>query len=157
MENKNDINSNQSKSKTQENPHQEFEENLSVCDIMKDDTSEVIKKLESTMPVMFQGYSDLYKRYLHMLDDIFGTCYIAEKEFFDKLNLDQKILKQIKANSESIRKYYIKNIELSSNLFDQSMQAKISEVKWFDDYAHLMMESYARWLSNLNKSIKTFT
>ena len=154
MENKTDDNSNQSKFKTQESQQQESEENLSVCDIMKNDTSEVIKKLESNMPVMFQRYSDLYTGYLHMLDDVFGTCYIAEKEFFDKLNLDQKFLKQIKYNSESIRKYYIKNIELSSNLFDQSMQVKISEAKWFDDYAHLMMESYARWLSYLNKSIK---
>ena len=58
------------------------EENLSVCEIMKDDTSEVFRKMESQIPLLFQNYSNLYTRYLHMLDDVFGTCYIAEKEFF---------------------------------------------------------------------------
>jgi len=58
------------------------EEKLSICDIMKQDTSEVIKKMESKMPSMFQNSSDMYTKYLHTLDDIFGTCYIAEKEFF---------------------------------------------------------------------------
>ena len=150
------MDNNQSNSEIQENHQEKFNEELSVCDIMKNDTSEVIKKLESTMPIMFQNYSDLYTRYLHMLDDVYGTCYIAEKEFFDKLNLDNKILQQIKANSESMKKFYIKNIELSSNLFDQTLQTKISTAELFDTYAHLMMESYARWLSQLNKSIKTF-
>ena len=50
------------------------EEKLSICDIMKEDTSEVIKKMESQMPSQFQNYSDVYTEYLHMLDDIFGTC-----------------------------------------------------------------------------------
>ena len=86
------MNNNQSKSEPQENQHERLEKNLSVCDIMKNDTSEVIKKLESIMPMMFQSYSDFYTHYLHILDDMYGTCYIAEKEFFDKLNLDQNIL-----------------------------------------------------------------
>ena len=63
--------------------HDQQEEKLSICDIMKEDTSEVIKKMESKMPSMFQSYSDMYTKYLHTLDDVFGTCYIAEKEFFD--------------------------------------------------------------------------
>ena len=150
------MNNNQSKSEPQENQRERLEKNLSVCDIMKNDTSEVIKKLESIMPVTFQSYSDFYTRYLHIIDDMYGTCYIAEKEFFDKLNLDQKVLQQIKANSESIKKYYIKNIELSSNLFAQHMQSKISAVELFDTYTHMMMESYAKMLSQFNKSIKTY-
>ena len=81
--------------------HDQQEEKLSICDIMKEDTSDVIKKMESKMPSMFQSYSDMYTKYLHTLDDVFGTCHIAEKEFFDKLNIDQGILRQIKRNSES--------------------------------------------------------
>ena len=69
------------------------EENLSVCDILKEDTSEVIQKIESKMPSVFQRYSDMYSKYLHTLDDVFGTCYIAEKEYFDKLNLDREFLR----------------------------------------------------------------
>lgn len=62
---------------------------------------------------MFQNYSDLYTAYLHMFDDIFGTCYIVEKEFFDKLNIYQGILQQIKKNSETIQSYYTDNIDMT--------------------------------------------
>ena len=128
------------------------EENLSVCEIMKDDTSEVFRKMESQIPLLFQNYSNLYTRYLHMLDDVFGTCYIAEKEFFDRLNIDQGILKQVKENSESIKNAYIQNIEMSSTLFDQYVKMRIDMIKSFDNYAHVMMDSYANFLSQCNKS-----
>lgn len=129
------------------------EEKLSICDIMKEDTSEVIKKMESQMPSQFQNYSDVYTEYLHMLDDVFGTCYIAEKEFFDKLNLDQGVLRQMKQYSESIKKNYIENIEMSAKFFDDYVKMRISAIKSFDNYAHIMMESYAKMLSQFNKSI----
>ena len=127
------------------------EENLSVCEIMKDDTSEVFRKMESQIPLLFQNYSNLYTRYLHMLDDVFGTCYIAEKEFFDRLNIDQGILRQIKENSESVKNAYMQNIEMSSKLFDQYVKMRIDVIKSFDNYVHVMMDSYAKTLSNLNK------
>jgi len=98
------------------------EEKLSVCDIMKEDTSEIIKKMESKMPSLFQNYSDLYTKYLHLFDDIFGTCYIAEKEFFDKLNIDQGILRQLKANSESMKNNYIENIDMMMTLQPLTVQ-----------------------------------
>ena len=128
------------------------EEKLSICDIMKEDTSEVIKKMESKMPSMFQNSSDMYAKYLHTLDDIFGTCYIAEKEFFDKLNIDQGILRQIKNNSELMRKKHIENIDMTTKLFNDYVKMNISAIKSFDDYVHVMMESYAKTLSQFNKS-----
>ena len=67
-------------------------EKISVCELMKENTSKIIQKLESQTPSFFQQYTDLYSAYLHTMDDIYGTCYISEKEFFDKLNLDQGIL-----------------------------------------------------------------
>ena len=66
---------------------------VSVCDIMKGNTSEIIKKMESQIPTYFQMHSDVYTEFLHTMDDLFGTCFIAEKEFFDKLNFDQYTLK----------------------------------------------------------------
>ena len=128
------------------------EKNLSVCEVMKDDTSEVFRKMESHIPLMFQNYSNLYARYLHMLDDVFGTCYIAEKEFFDRLNIDQGILKQVKKNSESIKNTCIENIEMSSKFFDQYLHMRIDAITSFDNCAHVMMDSYANFLSQCNKS-----
>jgi len=127
------------------------EEKLSICDIMKEDTSEVIKKMESKMPSLFQNYSDLYTEYLHMFDDIFGTCYIAEKEYFDKLNIDQGILRQIKINSESIKNNYVENIDMTAKLFDEYVKMRVSAIQSFDNYVHVMMESYAKMLSQFKE------
>ena len=129
----------------------EIEVKLSICDIMKDDVSQIIKKTESQMPSMFQNYSDLYTAYLHAIDDVFGTCYIAEKEFFDKLNIDQEILKQIKANSESMRKNYFENLDAMSNLLDVYVKMRVSAIESFDSYVHVMMDSYAKMLSQFNE------
>ena len=131
------------------------EEELSICDIMKEDTSEVIKKMESKMPSIFQSYADMYTKYLHTLNDIFGTCYIAEKEFFDELNLDQGMLKQIKQNSESMKKNYIENIDMTAKFFDEYVKMRMEAIKSFDNYAHVMMEIYAKILSQFNKSTKS--
>ena len=79
------------------------ENHVSVCDIMKGNTSEIIKKFEYQIPSMVQNYSNLYTAYLHLFDNLFGTCYINEKEFFDKLNIDQAILKQLKDNCSNKR------------------------------------------------------
>ncbi len=135
--------------------HEQREEELSICDIMKEDTSEVIKKMESKMPSIFQSYSDMYTKYLHTLDDIFGTCYIAEKEFFDELNLDQDMLKQIKQNSESMKKNYIESIDMTAKFFDEYVKMRMEAIKSFDNYAHVMMQGYAKTLSQFNKSTKS--
>ena len=34
------------------------QEKISICDIMKEETSEIIKNMESKMPLVFQNHSD---------------------------------------------------------------------------------------------------
>jgi len=126
-------------------------DDISLCDVLKEDTSEVLRTLESHTPSLFQNYSNLYTEYLHMFDDIFGTCYISEKEFFDKLNVDPNILKQIKSNSESIKKSYLEYINMNTKYLDEYFKMRISAVKSFNSFSHVMMESYAQSLLQLNK------
>ena len=128
------------------------EEKISVCEVMKEDTDEIIKKMEYQIPSFVQNYSNLYAQYLHMLSDVYGTCYIAEKKFFDKLDIDQKILKQIKKNSESMKDTHIKNIEMSTKLLDQYTKMQIEYIKSFDRYTHILMESYSNMLSQFNSN-----
>jgi acetate kinase len=131
------------------------EKHISICDVMKGDTSEIIQKLESNVPSLVQNYSDLYTAYLHMFDDLFGTCYMAEKEFFDKLNIDQETLKKIKRNSDMMKNQYLNNIDMTAKFFDVYVQMRISAVKSFDTYMHTMMDSYAKTLSQFNQSMNS--
>ncbi|GFN40972.1 MAG: hypothetical protein IH842_04490 [Thaumarchaeota archaeon] len=126
---------------------------VSVCDIMKGNTSEIIKKMESQIPTYFQMHSDVYTEFLHTMDDLFGTCFIAEKEFFDKLNFDQYTLKFFDSYWKNITKMYSSQIDMSTNFLRAYSQMRISGIKLFDNYMHVMMESYTKMLSQYNSSL----
>ncbi|NOQ44947.1 MAG: hypothetical protein GQ471_04765 [Nitrosopumilus sp.] len=128
-----------------------IENKVSVCDIMKKNTSEVIKKMESQAPSLIQKYSDLYMAYLHTIDDIFGTCYISEKEFFDKLNLDQGILKEVEKFSNALTAMSLKQIDQSSKYLEAYAQMRVSSLQICDNFMHVVMDSYAKTLSQFNK------
>ncbi|MFB5621740.1 MAG: hypothetical protein ACE5Q7_02260 [Candidatus Nitrosomaritimum yanchengensis] len=125
---------------------------ISVCDVMKEDTSKIIQKLESQIPLNLQQYSDLYSAYLHTLEDTFGTCYISEKEFFDKLNIDQGILAAYQNYSNILTDTFLDQIELFSKIKEQNIQAQKSNLEIYDKFMHSMMDSYAKFLSQYNKS-----
>ena len=127
------------------------EAKISVCDIMKNNTSKVIKKLEAQIPSSVQQYSDLYTTYLHTVDDIFGTCYIAEKELFDNLNFDQGVLREFQGFSNVLTKTYLDQIEMSAKYVETYVQIRKSSLKTYDNFMHIMMDSYAKTLSQFNK------
>jgi len=127
---------------------------ISVCDVMKSKTSSVIRKMESQIPLYVQEYSDLYAEYLHTIDDLFGTCYLSEKEFFDKLNIDQKTLKGFDNLSGFWEKIATSQIETSTNFMRAYVQMRISAIKSYDKYLHTMMDSYSKMLSQYNSAFK---
>ena len=125
----------------------------SLCDIMKGNTSEIIKKMEAQIPTYFQMHSDVYTEFLHSMDDIFGNCFLAEKEFFDKLNFDQYTLNLFDSYWKNVTKMYTSQIDMSTDFLKAYSQMRISSIKLFDDYLHVMMESYAKMLSQYNSSL----
>ncbi|MDH3677631.1 MAG: hypothetical protein OEQ12_04940 [Nitrosopumilus sp.] len=128
-------------------------EKISVCDIMKTNTSKVIQKIESQIPSKFQQYSDLYTAYLHMLDDVYGTCYISEKEFFDKLNIDQGVLRSIQGYSKTFTDTWLEQIDQYSKYRQELIQMQISSLSMFDDLMHTMINAYAKTLAQYNKTV----
>jgi len=131
-----------------------YQDKISACDVMKDNTSKVIKKMESQIPSYVQEYSDLYAEYLHTIDDLFGTCYISEKEFFDKLGFDQETLKTFDNYSKTLANFYSSQIEMSTSYLKDYVKMRISAIKSYDRYLHVMMDSYAKSLSQFNSVCK---
>ena len=130
------------------------QDKISVCDVMKSKTSSVIRKMESQIPSYVQEYTDLYAEYLHTVDDLFGTCYISEKEFFDKLNIDQKTLKAFDDLWGFWEKTTTSQIETSTNFMRTNIQMRISAIKSYDKYVHTMMDFYSKMLSQYNSAFK---
>lgn len=124
---------------------------ISICDIMKNRTSEMVKKMKSQLPVSVQQYSDLYTAYLHSIDDVFGTCYISQKELFDKLGISQDALREFDKYLESISKSYQDWIDLSSKYGQDYVQMRLSMIKSSDQFTHMAMDWYAKMLAKFNE------
>lgn len=125
----------------------ENKETLSICDIMKDNVTEIVGKMESQVPTYLKLYSDIYTEYLHTLEDSFGTCYISQKEFFDKFGFDQKSLKVFHIYWNTLTQTITSQIEMSTNSMKVYTQTRIAGIKLYDQYIHLVMDNYAKTLS----------
>lgn len=124
---------------------------ISICDLVKNDSSEIIHKMESKVPTIIQRYTDLYSEYLKLCDNLFGTCYIAEKEFFDKLNLDQNLLREVKKSSNQLKNQALNNVEFGTSFFDVMIKTRISAIRTYDIYMRTMLETWSKILSEYNK------
>lgn len=130
----------------------ENRETLSICDIMKDNITKIIGRMESQVPTYVKLYSDIYTEYLHMIEDSFGTCYISQKELFDKLGFDQKNLKTFNNYWNVLTLLVTSQIDLSTNFMKIYAQTRIAAIKSYDQHMHLLMDNYAKTLSQFVRS-----
>jgi len=128
---------------------------LSICDVFKEKTTAVIEKLESQVPVSLQMYSDLYTEYRHSVDKIFGTCYISQKEFFDKMGIDQGILREYNDFWSAVIDITNTQVDMFMNSQKSYVKTRIEAIKYFNQNAQLMMDNYAKLLSQFNKKFET--
>ncbi|QUC64141.1 hypothetical protein NsoK4_06760 [Nitrosopumilus sp. K4] len=128
-------------------------EKISVCDIMKSNTSQIIKKMESQVPSRIQEYSDLYSAYLHTLDTMFSSCYLSEKKFFEGLDIDQNALKLFQQTSQVFSKSVIEQLDMYAKYRQELTKMQVSGIKTYDKFLLSMMESYTQYLDQFNKLV----
>ena len=139
---------------------QKYSENnntISICDIMKDNTTKIIKKIESQIPSYMQWYSDLYTEQLHSLDDVFGTCYIWQKQYFDRLGIDQNAMKAMSDYWSVFTETALSQLEISNNMQKAYVQTRIAGIKSYDQFMHLVMDYYGKMMSNLMSSMNKYS
>ena len=130
------------------------DEAMLFCDMMKNNTSTLVKKAESQIPTYAQLHSDVYTEYLHMIDDLFGTCYIAEKQFLEKFNIDSGTMKVFSNYMNSLTNVYSSQIDMSTDFLKNYSQMRIAMIKSYDGYMHTIMDIYAKTLAQINTIIE---
>jgi hypothetical protein len=126
----------------------------SICDVMKDNTSEVIQRLETQIPTYMQLYSDLYTKYLHMVDDMYSSCYLAEKEFFDKIGVDKDTVGAFETYWKFITDMTLNHIEQATSFAKTYVKFRLSMLDSYDQAVHLLTDNYAKawnWFNSNNK------
>lgn len=123
---------------------------VSICDVMKNNTSEIIQKIESKFPTYAQLYTDLYTKYLHSIDDFYSECYLSQNEFFDKLGMNETAIQAFDGYWKSINNMIMSQIDLSANFAKMYVQFRVATIDSYDKAVHLMMDNYARSWNQFN-------
>jgi len=126
---------------------------LSVCDVMRDNTNEVIMKVESLVPAYIESFTNLQSEYFRIARDSFGTCYIVEKELLDKMGLDQKAIEGFDKYLKVFTKSAISEIEMANSFQKTIVNNTMSAMKSYDEYVKFMLSSYAKMLEYMSASI----
>lgn len=117
----------------------------------KDNVSKVISRMEKHLPVHLQMYSDMYREYLHTLDDVFGTCMRAENAF-EKMFPHQDFLEYAKPYADSITDVWIKYVDDFDNYLKWYTQMRITYMKSYDESVHALINPYSAMLTWISKS-----
>ncbi len=134
----------------QNNVEIENNDSISVCDLLKDNTTKIIKKCETQTPIYAQIYSNYYDEYLHSLVDIFGTCYLSEKHFFDSLGIDTKTLDATDKFWKGVTETIISHIDMYTNFRKVQFDTTTSFMRSYDHFVHLGMDYCANIFSQFN-------
>lgn len=126
----------------------------SICGIMQGNTSEVIQKMDSKIPTYVQLYSDLYKKYLHMVDHFYDTCYRTEKEFLGKVGMDDVRLAIFDAYCKSVKQMVLFQIDMNENMAKSYVQYRFSVLDSYDEMMNQAIINFSKTLSQFNAYTK---
>jgi hypothetical protein len=127
---------------------------ISVCDLLKNNTTKIIRKCETQTPIYTQLYSNYYDEYLHSLEDIFGTCYLSEKHFFDSLRIDDKTLNATDKFWKGVTETTIAHIDMYTNFRKAQFETMTSFMRSYDHFVHSGMDYCAEIFSQFDTKSK---
>ena len=112
----------------------------SVAQILKNNTHEVTKKLESQLPLKVQQFSELYSAYLHSMNNTFDSCITCEKELFDKLGVDKGVVKAFGEYTKAHTDNLLLQMDYYAQYRKYASDTQLSAMKSWDNFATTMMD-----------------
>ena len=124
---------------------------ISICDLTKNNTSEILQKMEFQTPIFLQGYADLFAKYFHSFNATFGACRISEKQFFDKMGIDHTVMEEIANYWDFVKHMTIIQIETYSKFVQDYIEFRISTIDSMEKLTTAGLDYYSEILSEINK------
>ena len=127
------------------------QEPSSICNTYENNVSKIINRMEKHLPVHLQMYSDMYREYLHTLDDVFGACMVAESTFEKMLPL-QGFFEYVKPYADGMTDTWIKYMDDFDSYLKWYTQMRIAYMKSYDESVHARIDPYSAMLAGISKS-----
>jgi|GEM_PF-1402436 len=119
----------------------------SVCDIWRDSIHKLITKVEYQTPIYLQAYSQVHTEFLHCVDNLFGTCYIWQKQYFDRLGIDQKIVNSYGRLCESGVNSTIDLLDIYASYKKFQADMAVDAMKIGNNYLHWWIDMFGKTVS----------
>ena len=121
---------------------------VSFTDIIKENTSRMLREMELQSPTHFQIYSDMYKEYLHMLDNVFGMLLFSERELLDRMagGADPGFLDRFGRSADRTTDHVLAQLDGYGDILQWYAKARSQGMKAFDRYMHSMIGAYSEAL-----------
>ena len=118
----------------------------SVSETFEKHTMEVIKKLETRIPLQIKSFSDFSREYMKLLEEIYNIDYTLENKIFGNFGMDEKSIKILDNYLDVGSKFYMSQIDISNEFFKGYLSMRLS-----------MMESYNKFLKDFSINFRNDT
>lgn len=112
----------------------------STCDILKQDTSKIMKKMDSQIPLYVKIYSDIYREYNHTVEDFFNLGYALERAELNAMFQGTGTKKTAEILSRLYTDMLLSQLDLYEKFLKWYAQTRISGLKSTDSMIHNFME-----------------
>ena len=124
----------------------EIKSTSSVSETLEKHTMEIIKKLETRIPLQIKSFSDFSREYMKLLEEIYDIDYTLENKIFGNFGMDEKSIKILDNYLDVGSRFYMSQIDMSNEFFKGYLDMRLS-----------MMESYNRFLKEFSINFRNDT
>ena len=114
----------------------------SVSEVMEKHTMQIMKKLETRIPLQVKSFSDFSREYMKILEEIFDIDYALENKMFGNFGMDEKSIKSLDNYMQIGSGFYMSQIDMSNEFFKGYLNMRLS-----------VMESYNRFLKEFSTNV----
>jgi hypothetical protein len=124
-----------------------------TSNIIEEHYFEIIEKIQTKIPSYVKFYSNLYKKYLHMMSNFYDTYYLTQKEVFGKTEINDIMLTLFDIYLRNIKQLNLLQINISENMVKNYVEYRITVLDFYDQMINNNMRNFVKKFLdfNLNK------
>ncbi len=118
--------------------------------LIENHTSEIIEKMESKIPTYVKFYSDLYGKYLSIMNNFCNTCYLNQRGIFDKTGVNDAALTMFDAYLRSVKQMALLQIDLNENMIKNYVEFRLTALDFYDQMINNNITNFSKMLSKFD-------
>ena len=118
--------------------------------IVENHASEIIEKMGSKVPDYIKLYSDLCKKYLHIVNSFCNTCYLSQEEVFDKIRINDEALTMFGTYLDSVKQMVMLQIDIIEDMTKNYVGYRLTALDFYEQLINSNIINFARLFPQFN-------